>query len=298
MHARPAPWGWLWDGLFAWLVLLTAPSHTLDLTEITTLYNPNCVQWAIVGPCYCNLYTPCLLVTYWEPGWLVETVKQPGTTTLAPMQGLMTAAWGALGLPQLGGGGAGGTAGSGRTNLHYNEAHVVPFPNVFGGPCTGCSGQADLRVNYLSEIDPLWRTATGGTALLEHLGFGPLGTWAPLYPRVGFGIHGSEPVGSAIAAGWAMDIAAHPQGDPTQPDARVVLEPTQGFSHCCQLAQPKQTRCFPVGTTPAVWEHGTGSRDGTYLWIWWRQRLCCVEPDQATCGITLTGGYGANTCVE
>ena len=84
MPARPAPWGWPWRGLLAWLVLLSSPSQALELTDITTLYNPNCVQWAIVGPCYCNLYTPCLLVTYWEPGWLVETVKQPGTTTLAP----------------------------------------------------------------------------------------------------------------------------------------------------------------------------------------------------------------------
>jgi len=301
MDVRLSRWGQRWCGLLASLALLAAPSPSrpLDLTDIQTLYNPNCVQWAIVGPCYCNLYTPCLLVTYWEPGWLVETVKQPGTTTLDPLRSLMTAAWGALGLPQLGGGGAGGTAaGSGRTNLHYNEAHVVPFPNPVGGPCSGCPGHVALRLHYLSEIDPLWRTATGGGSVLDHLGLGPLGTWAPLYPRSGFGIHGSEPVGSAIAAGRAMDIAAHPQGEPTQPEARVVLAPTEGFSRCCQLAQPRQTQCFPVGTTPAFWEHGTGSRNGTYVWIWWRRRVCCVEPDDATCGITLTGGYGENTCVE
>ena len=84
----------------------------------------------MVGPCYCNLYTPCVLVTYWEPGWLVETVKQPGTTTFAPMESLMTAAWGALGLPQRGGGGAGGTtAGSGgSTALRRRPAYGHPLP--------------------------------------------------------------------------------------------------------------------------------------------------------------------------
>ena len=111
MRTRPAPQGWRGRGLRSRLLLfallLATPSQALDLTDLTTLYNPNCVQWAIVGPCFCNLYTPCVLVTYWEPGWLVETVKQPGTTTLAPMESLMTAAWGALGLPPLGGGGAG-----------------------------------------------------------------------------------------------------------------------------------------------------------------------------------------------
>ena len=38
-----------WRGLLASLVLLAAPGHALDLTDLTTLYNPDCVQWAIVG---------------------------------------------------------------------------------------------------------------------------------------------------------------------------------------------------------------------------------------------------------
>jgi hypothetical protein len=104
-------------------------------------------------------------------------------------------------------------------------------------------------------------------------------------------------VGSGLAAARAMDIASNPLGNPTQPEARVVLQPTGGRSQCCQLALPRPTGCFPVGMNPALWETGTVSPNGTYLWIFWRRRTCCVDPGRIACGLALLGA-GANRCVN
>ena len=60
---------------------------------------------------------------------------------------------------------------------------------------------------------------------------------------------------------------------------------------------PRQTPCFPAGTPPLLWEHGTVSPRGTYVWLFWRKRSCCVLPAQASCGITLVGTHGANGCL-
>jgi hypothetical protein len=263
--------------------------------------NPNCVSFAVVGACYCGQYVPCLIVEYWEPAWLVETVKIPGTTSLDSVAPLMQSVFQALGVPAFGGGGAGNATGTGHTNLQYNEAHVLTFPQYQSGPCDGCSSsnQNSMTVHYVSEADPLWRTAMGAPGaggLGDLLGLGQLGVWAPLYPRGGKAIHGSEPVGSGIAAARALDIAYRPNGTAASGERHVVLEETRGTSACCQLAQPRLTDCFPVGRHPARWEQRTVSPTGTYTWVFWRKRTCCVEESNMYCGLAVTGSHGANLC--
>jgi len=278
------------------LAALQGGSSSQSTPSFTDMVNLACVSWKITGPCVCNPSTPCVQVEYWEPGWLVETVKRPGTTSLDLAAPLIHAAFDALGVPPFGGGGAGNASGSGHTNLQYNEVHVITFPQLLGGPCTGCApGDAPLTLHYASETDPLWRTAVAIPSPLDLLR--SLGVWARLYPRGGKAIHSSEPVGSGIAAARAMDIAFNPIGEPPNNETRVVLQPTGATSSCCQLASPRQTPCFPVGTPPLLWESGTVSPNGTYVWLFWRQRTCCVNPNQATCGITLLGGQGANACL-
>ena len=195
--------------------------------------------------------------TYWEPGWLVETVKRPGTTTLPGLGDLLTVALDAAGVPPLGGGGAGNATGSGHTNLQYNEVHVYTFPQLLGGPCTGCApGAAPFTLHYASETDPLWRTAVATPSPLSVLQ--QIGVWAPLYPRGGKAIHSSEPVGSGIAAVRGMDIAHQPVGTPPNADAHVVLQPTASTSRCCQLAQPAADALLSRRHAPAA----VGARDG------------------------------------
>jgi hypothetical protein len=264
--------------------------------NLAAMVNLHCVSWTITGPCFCNPTTPFVQVEYWEPGWLVETVKRSGTTALPLVGSVLQAAFDALGVPPLGGGGAGNAGGSGHTNLQFHEAHVVTFPQLLGGPCTGCGATPPpVALHYASETDPLWRTAVAIPSPLDLLR--NLGVWARLYPRGGKAIHSSEPVGSGIAAARAIDIAFNPVGEPPNVEARVVLQRTDANSRCCQLAAPKQTPCFPVGTPPLLWETGTVSPNGVYVWLFWRKRTCCVTPNQATCGITLLGGQGANGCL-
>lgn len=288
-------WGGMLLGLLGALARLALPVQAQDIPRLLTLVNRHCSTLVIAGPCVCNLHTPCVIVHYWEPAWMVETVKIPGSTSLGSVVPVLTDVLGAVGSAfPLGGGGAGVSPGTGQTNLHFHEAHVLTFP--LSGPCTGCRGA--FAVHYVSEIDPLWRLAVGAGSLLDLLGLGQLSVWAPLFPRIGFSITGSQPVGSGIAAARALDIAANPTGNPTQPEQRVVLHRTLGTSRCCQLALPTQTDCFPVGANPATWETGTGSPDGTYLWLFWRRQTCCIEPAQLVCGAWLFGGAGANRCRE
>ena len=153
-----------------------------------------------------------------------------------------------------------------------------------------------LQVHYVTEIDPLWRLGAGLANPLELLGPGHLGVWAPLYPRVGFSITGSEPVGSGIAAARALDIADNPARTSPLPEVHPVITPSGGTSPCCQLAQPVQTPCFPVGASPGTWETGTVSPSGEYIWLFWRMRTCCVDPATPLCGLAQIGGSGANRC--
>jgi hypothetical protein len=135
---------------------------------------------------------------------------------------------------------------------------------------------------------------------LSFIRLGALGVWARLYPRVGFAIHGSEPVGSAIAASRAQHIASIPvDAVPTgsaDSAKRPVLVPSRVLPACIQLARPIPTFCFPVGLLPAFWETGTVSPTGDYIWIFWRYRTCCIDPARTICGLVQGSGTGLNVC--
>jgi TraU protein len=276
------------------------PSHWPS--NLLTMINWGCVSWKITGPCLCTPFTPCLSVEYWQPGWLVETVKKPGTSTIPLLGDVLNAVLSAASFLPFGGGGAANATGSGQTNLHFSEAHVYSFPDL-GGPCTGCVPKLDsLVIHYASELDPRWRIATSLPSPLDLLPvFGVIGVWQRMYPRVGFAIHGSPPVASGIAAVRALDIAFNPAGLPPNIEVppRPILSPSGGTSTCMQLASPRPTFCFPAGTPPPLWDNAVVSPFGNYSWIVWRRRSCCVDPSRTTCGITMpgVGGQGANFCL-
>lgn len=269
--------------------------------SLLSLVNFGCVSWKIEGVCACGFPPhPCVKVSYWEPAYLVETVKRPGSSTIALLQPVLDAALAAGALPLQGGGGAGNASGTGMTNLHFSDAHVYPFPQVFGGPCTSCAPSVvPALVHYASELDPFWRVGKGNplASLIR------IGVWAALFPRIGHVIHGSPSVASGAEAVRALDIAHVPVTPLPNPEAHIVLEPAPAAAPaatcCMQLAQPVQTPCLTAGTPPALWDHGIISIRGMYLWTIWKYRSCCTEASQTTCGITLPGigGAGQNTCV-
>lgn len=276
-----------------------AGSSTVGAPSAPVQINTTCVQWKIAGPCFCSPFNPCVQVEYFEPAWIVETVKQSGQTLIPVLGEALKAAFAATGVPLWGGGGAAAMGGAGQTNLQYNEVHVYRLPNLFGGPCSGCLPRPGLPVpHYASELDAVpWRTALAVPTPFDLLT--QIGVWAPLYPRGGKVIHASEPVGSAVAAVRAMDIIRQPVGTPPHVDAHVVLKPGLTVPPICmQLASPRMSPCMPAGTPNALWESGAVSPRGTYVWIIWQKRSCCVNPQQATCGITLPGVglHGGNWC--
>jgi hypothetical protein len=278
---------------------LLAVGQAASAPAMATLPNLGCVSWKIVGPCVCSPLHPCVAVEYMEPAFLVEVVPKPGETIIPVLGDLLQNALSAAGIPPIGGGGAGNASGSGHTNLRYAEVHVYGFPNLLGGPCTGCGPSGSLGIHYASEIDSAtWRTAVAVPSPLDLLLH--VGVWGRLYPRGGKVIHSSEPVASALVAVRALDIMRQPLGTPPNVDAHVILQPGDGGTPaaCMQLAYPRMTPCLTAGMPPPLWETGTLSITGRYVWVIWKQRRCCVNPAQSTCGITLPGigGYGANQC--
>jgi hypothetical protein len=277
-------------------ILLTQGAKPPTLLELPNLA---CVDWKIAGVCACGFPPhPCVQVEYWEPGWLIETVLKPGQSTLEALTPLLDTALRAGGMPSFGGGGAGNATGSGHTNIHYNEVHVYGLPSLLGGPCTSCVPQvAPPTLHYASELDaPAWRTARAVPSPLDLVI--QVGVWCKLYPRGGKVITGSKPVASGCTATRALDVAFLPVGlPPNTQDTHVVPIPSPGTSRCFQLAWPRQTACMLAGTPPLVWDHATVSPSGAYLWVVWKKRACCINPETTTCGITLLGGHGQNLCL-
>jgi hypothetical protein len=266
---------------------------------LTSLLNMGCVSWKVEGPCFCNPTTPCLTVSYWEPRYVVETVKSPGDTVVPLLGDVLRAVLSPTGAPVLGGGGSANASGSGHTNLSYNETHIYSLPNLFGGPCTACAPSGGFGLNYASELDaPGWRIDVSVPTPYELLL--QVGTWGRLYPRSGKVIHGSPPVASALTAVRALDIMRQPIGVPPNVDAHVVTQiGDAGTPACMQMGYPRQLPCFPAGTPNALWEAGTGSLTGKFGWVIWVKRVCCVNPAMSTCGIATpgVGKTGQNVCL-
>lgn len=266
--------------------------------SLPTLPNMGCVTWKIEGACVCGFPPhPCVTVSYWEPAWLLEVVKRPGTTRLEVLKPVLDAVLQAAGAP-VGGGGAANASGTGQTNRQYAEVHVYTYPQVLGGPCTACAPSAGAPViHYASELDAAsWRPCKAVSPLALLLK--PVGVWGNTYPRCGSVIHGSAVVASGLQAYRGLDIAFQPVTPPPNADAHVITSPSGGTSTCMQLAWPIPGGCMPAGLPPLLWEHGKGSVTGEFIWLVWKKRRCCIDTTP-TCGITLpgVGGQGQNICV-
>ena len=107
-------WGRVLLGLLVALTRLASPVQAQDVIRLLAMVNRNCTNFAILGPCFCNQFTPCVIVSYWEPAWMVETAKIPGGTSLGSVVPGLTQVLGAVGSAfPLGGGGAGVARGTG-----------------------------------------------------------------------------------------------------------------------------------------------------------------------------------------
>ena len=287
------------------LCFVSSRADAFELGDISGMIDWSCLDLKVIGACVGPFGVPGIIIMYWEPALLIETVKQPGDTVVGSLQpGLLRlTAQAVKGFAKgIGGASVPVSSGSGsskieETNLQFNEVHVYAFP--FGDEVIMSMGMTcpdklptGSFIKYLSELDALeWRigpleaanpksiaSAASGPACAAIGGFmGNLcmGYWGATYPRRGFFTHQSQVVGSAVAAIRAVSIASV-----FNAPGHVVLE-TTGFvpsfeNDKLELIYPVVSGGIRIGQNPASWESGKLSPNGKYLWVYWRRRICCV----------------------
>lgn len=287
------------------LLFFTGKIYALEINDILSLVNWNCIDLKVIGVCVKPPGIVGLVIMYWEPALLIETVKRPGDTVIGSLAAVVSSLTQeavssslstvtGLAIPVSSGSNSSKVTG---TNLQFNEAHVYEFPfrdEIMSFVDMECPDKlpSGSFIKYLSELDSLeWRiglieamhpksiasaasglmcAATG--AFLDDL---CMGFWGATYPRRGFFTHQSEVVGSAAAAVRAVSISGL-----LGSTAHVVLEQI-GFlpsfeSDKLELIYPNPSGCIKIGQNPATWESGKLSSSGKYLWVYWRRRICCV----------------------
>jgi hypothetical protein len=292
--------------ILLFLFILAGRSSALELSDISGMISLDCIDFRVIGVCVKPPpYYVGIVIMYWEPALLIETVKKPGDTiigSLVPVVSSLTQEAASsllsrvtgLAVPISGGSSSSKITG---TTLQFNETHVYEFPfrdQIMSSIDTQCPDKlpAGSFIKYLSELDALeWRiglieamhpksiasAASGLTcaatgAFLDDL---CMGFWGATYPRRGFFTHQSEVVASAAAAVRAVSISGL-----LGSTAHVVLEQIGFFpsfeSDKLELIYPKSSGCIKIGQNPATWESGKLSSSGKYLWVYWRRRICCI----------------------
>ena len=135
------------------------------------MVNLNCVDLRVIGACVKPPGIPGIVVMYWEPALLIETVKKPGDTVIGSLAsvvlGLTREATSnfastvtGLSIPASSGSSSSKVTG---TNLRFNEAHVYEFPfrdEIMSLIDLGCPDKLPTGsfIKYLSELDSVeWR---------------------------------------------------------------------------------------------------------------------------------------------
>jgi hypothetical protein len=288
------------------LTFFPEKAFSLETIDVLGMINLGCIDLRVIGVCMKPPGIPGIVIMYWEPALLVETVKQPGDTIielLKPVISGLTAKSAAnvmfkitgLTVPVSGGSNSSKITG---TNLQFNETHVYAFPfrdQIMAFIDMECPDKLSTGsfIKYLSELDSEeWRigametmhpksiasAANGLTCALTGAFLDDLcmGFWGPTYPRRGFFTHQSEVVGSAAAAIRAVSISSF-----LGSTSHVVLE-TTGFvpsleNDKLELIYPNPSGCIKIGQNPLTWESGKLSSSGKYLWVYWRRRICCIH---------------------
>lgn len=292
-------------GILLILLFFSAKASALEINDIPGRLDLSCIDLRVIGVCVKPPGITGIMIMYWEPALLIETVKQPGDTIISPLktlisdyaaQGADTLMQGVTGLRVPVSGGS-SSLKLDATNLQFNEAHVYEFPfrdQIMSFIDMDCPDQLPTGsfIKYLSELDSLeWRIGAAETlhpksmasaaSSLSCAATGMLlndlcmGSWGAVYPRRGFFTHQSQVVGSAAAVVRAISISGL-----LGSGAHIVLEQT-GFrpsfeNDKLELIYPNPSGCIKIGQNPAIWESEKLSFTGKYLWVYWRRRICCI----------------------
>lgn len=287
------------------LSLFTAQVYPFALSNVLSWVSWSCIDLKVIGVCVKPPGIVGVVIMYWEPALLIETVQRPGDTLFEALQPVISgltskvsaelaAGITGLSIPVSSGSSSSTVA---QSNLRFNEVHIYEFPfrdqlmSFVDMECPDKLPGGEF-IKYLSELDFLeWRIgaveAMQPKSMLSAAS-GPvcgalgnvvdglcMGVWGPVYPRRGFITHQSEVVASAATAVRAISIAGL-----SGSAAHIVLEPIgfePSFSNDkLELIYPNPSACIKIGQNPVSWESGKLSATGKYLWVYWRRRICCV----------------------
>jgi len=103
-----------------------------------------------------------------------------------------------------------------------------------------------------------------------------MGYWGFMYPRRGFFTHQSEVVGSAANAWRALEICGLKKpGDRTYHVVTSRLPYPVLRTDKIQMIRPAFSSCMHPGKNPALWDMKKVSKDGKYMWLFWKKYVCC-----------------------
>ena len=274
-----------------------------SIIELTARADYTCMDIKPIGTCLKPNRVPPIGIRlrFWQPEVFMETVKMPGEYTIIEYgeilksiaQNLikfeMETSTGIKSLTVTSGSSINSLATS---NLQFNEVHLYDFPLdiAFDELCSDSPNQT-FGIRYLTEVDSIsWRRGDLEKNLPQSLAASvigpkcykmPLGaegqcmkSWGPLYPRQGFVSTSIGSVASIVNSLRAVSIA----GDSISGhivESRLDFKPSI-INDKVQMVYPERTQCFPIGQNPYTLEMGKQSKDGHYVWIYWRRRDCCV----------------------
>ena len=68
------------------LILFSGKVFAIETTDILGLVNLNCIDLRVIGVCVKPPGIPGIVIMYWEPVLLIETVKRPGDTVIESLK--------------------------------------------------------------------------------------------------------------------------------------------------------------------------------------------------------------------
>lgn len=277
--------------------------NTMDIMNITASCD-GCADWQFIGMCFwlrcsgfsCSVrespkisqYNPDLLVATYSTQSPLDVVRgvnpiEDATISMDEKTDESTSS------PLI------------ETYLDFKHAEifvnpsVVPINIIADSTDWFCKSGVEIPYfpHFLSAIDPMWnepqvenffpQAIMGLPKFRSRI---PLGYWAPVYPRCGWGSHPVDAINGFVAAHRAADITTS-RGAP-----HVYLPPGTNCGNRCwrpgpiregRLSTHKFQMLHPVGSTSGrlvgggtSWANGKNRRgDEAYAWTLWRPYKCC-----------------------
>src|SRR3990167_10715725 len=70
--------------------LWVGKAFALEVSDILGLVSWNCIDLRVIGACGKPPGIPGIMVMYWEPALLIETVKKPGDTVIGSLASVVS----------------------------------------------------------------------------------------------------------------------------------------------------------------------------------------------------------------